>query len=267
MSQRLSARFAAVKAENRPALITYLMAGDPSPQVTSELLHTMAEAGADIIELGFPFSDPMADGPVIQAAAIRSLAQKTTLKSTLEIVSSFRKTDTDTPIILMGYYNPVLAFGPEKLIEVSAKAGVDGLLIVDLPPEEDDTLFAAAEKADIALIKLATPTTDSARADVVLSKATGFLYYVALTGITGAKSAAIQDVEKAVKTLKQKTTLPVAVGFGIKTPEDAKAHAAFADAVVVGSSLVRLIEEHTASPEALKPAISKAVSALAKALR
>lgn len=267
MSTRLAARFAAVKAEQRPALITYLMAGDPTPAITAELLLELPKAGADIIELGFPFSDPMADGPVIQAAAIRSLKNKTTLKSTLDLVADFRKKDSDTPLILMGYYNPVLAFGPEKLIGECARAGVDGLLIVDLPPEEDDALFASAEKAGIALIKLATPTTDSARADVILKKATGFLYYVALTGITGAKSAVVKDVERAVRSLKQKTTLPVAVGFGIKTPEDAKAHAAFADAVVVGSALVKLVAEHESQPERLKSAISEAVTKLAKALR
>lgn len=267
MSARLSARFAAVKKEGRAALITYLMAGDPDAKTAAALLEALPAAGADIIELGFPFSDPMADGPVIQAAALRSLKNKTTLKSTLAAVAEFRKKDNETPIILMGYYNPVLAFGPEKLVKEAAASGVDGLLIVDLPPEEDDAAHAAAEKAGIALIKLATPTTDAARAEVVLKKASGFVYYVAIAGITGAKSSAAADVEKAVKALKSKTKLPVAVGFGIKTPADAKAHAAFADAVVVGSSLVKLVDENPKNPEALKTSICAAVSALAKALR
>lgn len=267
MTARLDARFAKLKKEKRAALIAYIMGGDPDLKQSAALLEAMPDAGADIIELGFPFSDPMADGPVIQAAAGRSLKAGTTLSKTLKLVSDFRKANKETPLILMGYYNPVLQYGPEKLVTDAIKAGVDGLLIVDLPPEEDNTLISAANKVKLAIIKLAAPTTTAERAKTVLSKASGFLYYVSITGITGAKTANFGEVKKAVTALKSKTNLPVAVGFGIKTPADAKVVAGFADAVVVGSALVRQVAQNLNTPKEMIRAITADLGALAKALR
>ena len=241
--KRLAATFAKTKAEGRSALITYIMAGDPNLKTAQECLDALPDSGADIIELGFPFSDPMADGKVIQAAAKRALDNCTKLKDVLAMVAAFRKKNQHTPIILMGYYNPILHYGEVAFAKAAAKAGVDGLLLVDLPPEEDDVLYKAATEQGIAIIKLATPTTDAKRAGVVLKKATGFLYYVSLTGITGAKAANAQAVKKSVAALKKQTKLPIAVGFGIKTPAQAKEIAAFADAVVVGSALVEELQK------------------------
>jgi tryptophan synthase alpha chain len=219
------------------------MAGDPDLKKAQELLNALPEAGADIIELGFPFSDPMADGKTIQAAAGRALKAGTKLQNVLAMVAAFRKKNNTTPIILMGYVNPMLHYGIEKCVADAAKAGVDGFLIVDLPPEEDDVLYKAAAKNNIAIIKLATPTTDAARAKIILKKASGFVYYVSLAGITGAKSANASAVKKSVAKLKKQTKLPIAVGFGIKTPAQAKEMASFAEAVVVGSALVDALQK------------------------
>lgn len=241
--QRLAHTFARTKAEGRAALVTYIMAGDPNLKAAQEVLNALPEAGADIIELGFPFSDPMADGRVIQAAAGRALASGTKLKDVLAMVAAFRKKNDETPVILMGYYNPILHYGVEAFAKAASKAGVDGLLLVDLPPEEDDALYEAATAQNIAMIKLATPTTDAARAEIILKKASGFLYYVSLTGITGAAAANAAQVKKSVAALKKQSSLPIAVGFGIKTPAQAKEIAAFADAVVVGSVLVDALQK------------------------
>lgn len=267
MTARLDARFAKLKTQKRAALIAYIMGGDPNLKESAALLAAMPEAGADIIELGFPFSDPMADGPVIQAAAGRSLEAGTTLAKTLKLVSDFRKKDKETPIILMGYYNPVLQFGSDKLVKEALKAGVDGLLIVDLPPEEDDALIKAANKGKLAIIKLAAPTTTPERAKTVLSKASGFLYYVSITGITGAKTADFGKVKKAVTALKSKTKLPIAVGFGIKTPADAKVVGGFADAVVVGSALVKEVAQNIGKPQETIRKVTASLRALSLALK
>lgn len=240
---RFAATFAKTKAEGRAALITYIMAGDPDMRSAQELLNALPEAGADIIELGFPFSDPMADGPTIQAAASRSLKNGTKLKDVIAMVKQFRLKNNTTPIVLMGYVNPVLHYGVQKFADDIAAAGVDGLLLVDLPPEEDQALYEATKKHNIALIKLATPTTDAARAEIILKKAGGFLYYVSLTGITGSKTADASNVKQSLAALKAQTDLPIAVGFGIKTAPQAKEIAAFADAVVVGSAIVDALQK------------------------
>lgn len=240
---RFADTFAKTKAEGRAALITYIMAGDPSLKESEELLSALPEAGADIIELGFPFSDPMADGKTIQAAASRALKSGTKLKDVVALVKEFRLKNNATPIVLMGYVNPVLHYGVQKFADDIAAAGVDGLLLVDLPPEEDQALYEATHKHGIALIKLATPTTDVARAEIILKKAGGFLYYVSLTGITGSKTADAVHVKKSLAVLKAQTDLPIAVGFGIKTAAQAKEIAAFADAVVVGSAIVDVLQK------------------------
>ena len=235
---RIAARFAATKAANRAALVTFIMAGDPDHATTAQILAELPEAGADIIELGMPFSDPMADGPAIQAAGLRALASGATMHKTLELVRGFRAKDQTTPLLLMGYTNPILAYGPEKFLAAAQEAGVDGLIVVDLPPEEDTDFAAAAQKLDIAITHLATPTTDAGRMPQVLRGATGFLYYVSIAGITGTKSATEAPIRDAVSLFRQHTKLPIAVGFGIRTPEQVRTVAAIADGVVVGSALI-----------------------------
>jgi tryptophan synthase alpha chain len=239
---RIDRRFAALKREGRAALVTFVTAGDPDLETSQAILNGLPKAGADIIELGMPFSDPMADGPAIQAASLRALKAGHTMRKTLDMVRAFRKTDADTPIVLMGYYNPIYVYPNDKFLDDAAAAGVDGLIVVDVPPEADDELCLPAIKRGLNFIRLAAPTTDDKRLKTVLKNTSGFLYYVSITGITGAGAANPDDVQLQVARLKRATTLPVAVGFGVKTPEQARAIGASADGVVVGSALVRAIE-------------------------
>ncbi len=241
MTDRLASRFAACVRDNRAALVTFVTAGDPDLDRAPAILAALVAGGADIIELGMPFTDPMADGPAIQDGNLRSLTAGTTLTAVLAMVTAFRAKDATTPLILMGYFNPILAYGPERFAADAAAAGLDGTIVVDLPPEEDGELSPLLATHGLHNVRLATPTTDAARLPTVLSGASGFLYYVAVAGITGAASAADADVAAAVARLKAATDLPVAVGFGIKTPVQAAAVAVHADAVVVGSAIVALI--------------------------
>ena len=240
-ADRLATRFAACAADNRAALVTFVTAGDPDLDRMPQVFAALVAGGADVIELGMPFTDPMADGPVIQAGNIRSLRSGTTLAGVLAAVRDFRATDATTPLILMGYFNPIFAYGPDRFAADAAAAGLDGTIVVDLPPEEDAELTPVLNAHGLHTIRLATPTTDAARLPAVLSGASGFVYYVAVAGITGAASAANADVAAAVARLKAATALPVAVGFGVKTPAQAAAIAVHADAVVVGSAIVSLI--------------------------
>ena len=239
---RIERRFAALKAEGRGALVAFVTAGDPDPETALELVKGLPGAGADLIELGMPFSDPMAEGPPIQASSLRALKAGMTLAKTLETVRAFRAGDADTPIILMGYYNPIYSYGVERFVADAREAGVDGLIMVDLPPEEDQELCQPALDAGLHWIRLATPTTDDQRLPVVLNKTSGFVYYVSIMGITGTKAVPIDHVREAVARLRRHTELPIAVGFGIRTPEDAAAIAQTADAAVVGSSIVNAIK-------------------------
>jgi tryptophan synthase alpha chain len=235
---RLATRFAALKAHNRAGLIAYVMAGDPDAETALKIMRAAVAGGADVLELGFPFTDPMADGPTIQAAGLRALKSGTTLKTALDLVARFRAEDQDTPVILMGYANPVEAMGARTFAAALYKAGGDGVILVDLPPEEDRDTRAALSEHGLSLIRLATPTTDAARLPAVLEGVSGFLYYVSMTGVTGARSVASDAARAAVARLKQHTDLPIAVGFGIRTAEAAAEIARSADAVVVGSALV-----------------------------
>ena len=235
---RIARRFAALKGEGRAGLVTFLTAGDPDPETSLAVVKGLPAAGADLIELGMPFTDPMADGPAIQASSLRALKAGGRMTRTLDMVRAFREGDKATPIVLMGYYNPIYRYGNERFLADAKAAGVDGLIVVDLPPEEDDELCLPAKAAGIDFIRLATPTTDDRRLPAVLRNTAGFVYYVAIAGITGTRSAADADVTKAVTRLKRHTALPVAVGFGIRKPAQAAAVAAVADAAVVGSALV-----------------------------
>lgn len=264
---RIDRRFAALKAEGRAAFVAYVMAGDPDAATALEIVKGLPAAGADLIELGFPFSDPMAEGPTIQRASQRALAQKMTLNGTLDIVRAFREGDQDTPVILMGYLNPVLNRGFESFAAAAAKAGVDGLIIVDCPPEEADPLTDALEAEGISLIRLAAPTTDDARLPMVVRRTSGFVYYVSVAGVTGVKSADAADVAPAVERLRKASGLPVAVGFGIRTPEQAAAVARVADAAVVGSALVDEIESAAQLNENVTEKVLLKASELAKAVR
>jgi tryptophan synthase alpha chain len=240
---RIDKRFADLKAKGRAGLVTFITAGDPDHATCARLLAQLPAAGADVIELGMPFSDPMADGPSIEAAGLRALANGASMKTTLKLVSDFRKKDNDTPIVLMGYFNPISAYGVDKFLVDAKTAGVDGLIVVDLPPEEDDELCIPAVKAGIHFIRLATPTTDAARLPTVLQNTSGFLYYVSIAGITGAAAADPDVVGKAVALIKQHTKIPVAVGFGIRDGKRAAAIASVADAAVVGTALVERVAE------------------------
>lgn len=243
-ADRIAARFAALKARGEKALVTFVTAGDPDLATSEAILAGLPDAGADIIELGMPFSDPMADGPSIQAAGLRALKAGQTLRRTLDMVRRFREQDADTPIILMGYYNPIYVYGNDRFLKDAKAAGVDGLIIVDLPPEEDDELCVPAIAAGIHFIRLATPTTDERRLPALIRNSGGFLYYVSITGITGTGSARSADVAAAVERLRAATDLPIAVGFGIKSPADAGAIAQVADAAVVGSAIVNRVAAH-----------------------
>ena len=238
MTTRIDARFAELKKQDRAAFITFLMAGDPDPATSLDILKALPKAGADVIEIGMPFTDPMADGPAIQAAGLRALKAGMTLRKTLELVRGFRKEDAATPLVLMGYYNPIYIYGVDKFLTDAKAAGVDGLIIVDLPPEEDAELCLPAMKAGLNFIRLATPTTDDKRLPAVLANTSGFVYYVSITGITGSASADTVVVGDAVARIKRHTQLPVCVGFGIRTPEAAGGIARKADGAVVGTALV-----------------------------
>ncbi len=235
---RIDVRFAKCKAEGRAALVTFLMCGDPDIVTSLEIIKALPKAGADVIEIGMPFTDPMADGPSIQAAGLRALRSGTTLHKTLAMVADFRKFDPDTPVVLMGYYNPIYIYGVDTFLEDAKAAGVDGLIVVDLPPEEDSELCIPALKAGLNFIRLATPTTDDKRLPAVLANTSGFVYYVSITGITGAAIPDYSKVGSAVARIKGHTVLPVAVGFGVKNAQTAAAIAAHADGVVVGTALV-----------------------------
>jgi tryptophan synthase alpha chain len=238
VTTRIDARFAQLKKERRSAFVTFLMAGDPDPVTSLAILKAMPSAGADVIEIGMPFTDPMADGPSIQAAGLRALKAGMTLKKTLQMVRDFRRDDDTTPLVLMGYYNPIYIYGVDRFLADAKLAGVDGLIIVDLPPEEDTELCLPALKAGLNFIRLATPTTDDKRLPAVLANTSGFVYYVSITGITGAAAANAKAVAEAVARIKRHTSLPVCAGFGIRTPEAAQAIAERADGAVVGTALV-----------------------------
>jgi tryptophan synthase alpha chain len=240
---RIEARFAELKEEGRAGLITYLCAGDPDVETSTRIIEGLPQAGADIIEIGMPFTDPMADGPSIQAGALRALAGGMSLRKTLELVRRFRTRDDQTPIVLMGYYNPIYHYGPERFLDDAKAAGADGLIVVDLPPEEDEELCLPALQRGICFIRLATPTTDDKRLPAVLANTSGFVYYVSITGITGAAAPDAGKVRDAVARIKRHTRLPVAVGFGVRTASQARAIAAGAEAVVVGSALVSAIKD------------------------
>ncbi len=243
MSTRIEKRFAALSDEGRAALVTFTMAGDPDAATALAIAKALPKAGADVIELGMPFTDPMADGPAIQAAGVRALAAGQTLIKTLDLVRAFRKDDDATPIVLMGYYNPIYIYGVDKFLVDAKAAGVDGLIVVDLPPEEDEELCLPALKAGLNFIRLATPTTDDKRLPAVLNNTSGFVYYVSITGITGSAAPDANKVGAAVSRIKRHTKLPVAVGFGVRTAEQAQAIAANADGVVVGSALVDALRQ------------------------
>lgn len=264
---RIDARFAALKAEGRAAFVPYVMAGDPDAATAAAILAGLPGAGADLIELGFPFSDPMAEGPPIQRSAQRALAKGMTLKGTLDLVRGFRSNDQITPIILMGYTNLVVSWGIEAFARDAAEAGVDGLIVVDLPPEEAGPLADALDAAGVSLIRLATPTTDDARLKVVVSRTSGFVYYVSVAGVTGVKEADAATVAPHVARVRKASGLPVAVGFGIRTPERAAAIARVADAVVVGSALVDEVAEAVDMNEDVTARVLSKVDALAKAVR
>lgn len=268
MSDRLSTRFAACAAEGRAALVTFVTAGDPDIATSAAILDALANSGADIIEIGMPFTDPMADGPAIQAGNLRSLSHGLRLRDLLKMVADFRQRDTETPLILMGYFNPILAYGCARFAVEAKAAGLDGTIVVDLPPEEADELTPDLAAHGLHLIRLATPTTDAARLPKVLDGASGFLYYVAVAGVTGANAATASDVAAAVARLKRSTTLPIAVGFGVRTPEQAAEIAQHADAVVVGSAIVDTIGAAAAERANDIPArVGALVSGLATAVR
>lgn len=271
MTTRIDARFAALKEEGRAAFVTFVMCGDPDLSTSLEIIKALPKAGTDVIELGMPFTDPMADGPAVQAAGLRALKAGTTLKKTLQVVRDFRKDDGATPIVLMGYYNPIYIYGVDKFLVDAREAGIDGLIIVDLPPEEDDELCIPAMKAGLNFIRLATPTTDDKRLPAVLANTSGFVYYVAITGITGSASADTAKVSEAVTRIKRHTALPVCVGFGVKTPQNARDIAVHADGSVVGSALIDVLSasldaEGKATPKTV-PAVAEFAASLAEGVR
>ena len=261
MTTRIDARFAELAKKGRSAFVTYVMAGDPNPATSLEIIRALPKAGADVIELGIPFTDPMADGPSIQAAGLRALKAGMTLNKTLEMVGAFRKDDDATPLVLMGYYNPIYIYGVDKFLADARTAGVDGLIIVDLPPEEDTELCVPALKAGLNFIRLATPTTDDKRLPAVLANTSGFVYYVSITGITGSAAADSKAVGEAVARIKRHTDLPICVGFGIRTPGAARAIAERANGAVVGTALVDALR---GSLDSDGRATAKTVSAVAE---
>ncbi|MER8365447.1 tryptophan synthase subunit alpha [Mesorhizobium sp. M1348] len=271
MATRIDRRMAKLKAEGRPALVTYFMGGDPDYDTSLSIMKALPGAGSDIIELGMPFSDPMADGPAIQAAGLRALKGGQTLVKTLKMASEFRAGDNETPIVLMGYYNPIYIYGVDRFLKDAIASGIDGLIVVDLPPEMDEELCIPALKAGINFIRLATPTTDDKRLPKVLQNTSGFVYYVSMTGITGSALADTGKVAAAVKRIKSHTHLPVCVGFGVKTAEQARTIGASADGVVVGTAIVNAVAnvlgpkgEKTADPA---EAVATLVSGLSQGVR
>jgi len=271
MITRIERRFATLKKEGRAALVTFTMAGDPDYATSLAIANKLPGAGADVIELGMPFTDPMADGPAIQAAGLRALKAGQGVRETLKVVREFRKGNDETPVVLMGYYNPIYIYGVDKFLSDAKSAGVDGLIVVDLPPEEDEELCLPALKAGLNFIRLATPTTDDKRLPAVLSNTSGFVYYVSITGITGTAAPDASKVTAAVARIKRHTKLPVAVGFGVKTASHARAIAEGADGVVVGSALVDALRKTLdktgkAGPGTIK-AVTNLVSALAEGVR
>ena len=265
-ASRMERRFTALKQENRAALVTFVTGGDPDYDNSLKTLLGLPQAGADVIELGMPFTDPMADGAAIQLGSQRALANGQNMVKTLQMVRELRKQDQDTPVVLMGYYNPVYRYGVGKFVQEAAEAGVDGLIVVDLPPEHDDELCIPAREAGIHFIRLATPTTDAKRLPGVLNNTSGFLYYVSSTGVTGAAAPTPEKVQKEVEAIKAHTEIPVAVGFGIRTPEQAARIAGFADGVVVGSALVDCIAQ-AETPEAGTQAVLALTRELSTAVR
>lgn len=271
MNTRIDNRFAALKNDGRPALVTFTTAGDPDYETSLEILKALPKAGADVIEIGMPFSDPMADGPAIQASGQRALAGGQTLKRTLAMVAEFRKDEAHTPIVLMGYYNPIFIYGTERFLEDAKAAGVDGLIVVDLPPEADDELCIPAMKAGINFIRLATPTTDDKRLPAVLANTSGFVYYVSILGITGTAAPDANRVAEAVQRIKRHTVLPVAVGFGVKTAAQARDIGRNADGVVVGSAIVSAVkdslDENGRATKKTVSAVTELVAELAAGVR
>ncbi|MGC1356219.1 MAG: tryptophan synthase subunit alpha [Xanthobacteraceae bacterium] len=266
MSTRIDRRFAALKEECRAALVTFVMAGDPDYEHSLAILKVLPGAGADVIELGMPFTDPTADGPAIQAAGLRAFKSGQNMKRTLALVREFRSADGATPIVLMGYYNPIYVYGIDKFLADAKNAGVDGLIIVDLPPEEDQELCLPAREAGLNFVRLATPTTDDKRLPAVLRNTSGFIYYVSITGITGSAAPDSGKVAQAVARIKRHTNLPVCVGFGVRTAEQARAIARDADGVVVGSALVEAVRGSLDSAGSPTAATAKSVADLVRAL-
>ncbi|WP_291847602.1 tryptophan synthase subunit alpha [Bradyrhizobium sp.] len=271
MTTRIDATFAELARQGRSAFVTFLMAGDPDPKTSLDLIKALPKAGADIIEIGMPFTDPMADGPSIQAAGLRALKAGMTLKKTLAMVRGFRNDDTTTPLVLMGYYNPIYIYGVDRFLADAKTAGVDGLIIVDLPPEEDGELCLPAMKAGLNFIRLATPTTDDKRLPAVLANTSGFVYYVSITGITGSAGADSTAVGEAVARIKRHTKLPVCVGFGIRTPDAARAIAQNANGAVVGTALVDALKANLdaegRATAGTVTAVADLVSSLAEGVR
>ena len=265
-ADRIASTFNRLSKDHRAGLVTFITAGDPNLQTSLEILHRLPSAGADIIEIGMPFSDPMADGPAIQAASLRSLANGGSLRATLEMVRSFREKNQTTPLILMGYFNPIYQYGTTQFVNDAASAGVDGLIMVDLPPEEDDELCDPARTAGLHWIRLVTPTTNKDRLSDVLANSSGFVYYVSIAGITGTQSAGAASIEKAVHQIKTKSDLPVAVGFGIKTREQVKEIGNIAEGVVVGSVIVNEIEQNLDANGQPKAGLVESVISLVRSL-
>src|SRR6476660_2148699 len=271
MATRIDRRFAELKTEGRAALVTFLTAGDPDPETSLALVRALPAAGADVIELGMPFTDPMADGPAIQMSSQRALKAGQTLKKTIELVRAFRGSDDATPLVLMGYYNPIYVYGVDRFLRDAKSAGVDGLIVVDLPPEEDEELCLPALRAGVSFIRLATPTTDDKRLPAVLANTSGFVYYVSITGITGAATPDPTKVAAAVARIKRHTKLPVAVGFGVRTAEHAAAIASGAEGVVDGSPLVSVLkgslDPNDKATEKTVSGVVDLVAALARGVR
>jgi tryptophan synthase alpha chain len=266
MSERIQRRFAELKREGRGGFVVFVTGGDPDRETSLAILRGLPAAGADLIELGMPFTDPMADGPAIQASSLRALKAGASLQSILDLVGEFRRRDDATPVVLMGYYNPIYSYGVERFLVQAKAAGVDGLIVVDLPPEEDEELCLPALAAGLAFIRLATPTTDDKRLPTVLTHTAGFIYYVAITGITGTASADSEHVTRAVARLKRATDLPVVAGFGIRTPEQAAQVARVADAAAVGTAVVQKVAENLDSAGRAKPGLVEAVLGLVGSL-
>jgi len=266
MSGRIEKRFQALREEGRAGLVTFTMMGDPDIETSFEILRGLPTAGADVIEIGTPFTDPMADGPIIQGAGQRALKAGITLQKTIDLVRRFRLEDSETPLVLMGYYNPIYMYGVARFLKDAKEAGLDGMIVVDLPPEEDQELCLPALKTGLDFIRLAAPTTDSNRLSRVLKNSSGFIYYISITGITGASAARADSVKSAIARLRRQTELPIAVGFGIKTPGQAAEVARVADAAVVGTAIISELENSLTGEGAVSPGTVDAVLGLVRVL-